>query len=477
MNFLIVFLTVISSVLTVFYIFLKQKFTYWSNRQIDFEIPSFPFGNFTENVLQKKCTGIVLKDIYNKCKGSVIGIYIVHCPVLLIKDLNLIKNILIKDFDHFMGRGMHTDKERDPLSAHLFALPPKEWQPMRQKLSPTFSSGKIKAMFITAINCGENMKKYLNQEIKSGKKLFDMREIFARFTTDIITSVAFGIETDAISNPESIIRQHGSEILKPSVRNNFVFGLSLFAPSLFKIFKMKILLEKVEKYFINLVKETLEYRESNKIIRPDFLQLLIQLRNKGCVKEDENWEIETVDEKFKTMTIEEVAAQCFVFFVAGFDTSSTATTFLLYELAKSTEIQQRVHEDIVSSMKKHENKLTYDSINDMKYLDQCVDEALRKYPPVPFLNRQCIKTYKAYENDLIIEEGTLLTISTLGLHYDPKNFPNPEIFDPERFSIQNKSNRSSMCYLPFGDGPRNCIGLLYVLKIFWVYFDFLLINR
>lgn len=456
MNFLMIFLTVISSVLTVFYFWLKHKFSYWSNRQIDFEKPSFPFGNLTENVLQKKCVGIVLKDIYDKCKGSVIGIYVVHCPVLLIKDLNLIKNILIKDFDNFMGRGMHTDKERDPLSAHLFALPPKEWQPMRQKLSPTFSSGKIKAMFTTAIDCGENMKQYLNQKIQSGRDLFDMREMFARFTTDIITSVAFGLETDAISNPESIIRKHGSEILKPSVRNNFVFGLSLFAPSLFKIFKMKILLDNVEKYFINLVKETLEYRESHTIVRPDFLQLLIQLRNKGCVKEDGNWEIETVDEKLKQMTITEVAAQCFVFFVAGFDTSSTATSFLLHELAKNSEIQRKAREDILSSMQKHGNKLTYDSINDMKYLDQCVDEALRKYPPVPFLNRQCMKTYKA--QGLVIEEGTLLAISTLGLHYDSKHFPDPECFDPERFSNQNKANRSAMCYLPFGDGPRNCIG-------------------
>lgn len=462
MSFFIIFLIFFSSVFTIFYIWLKEKFSYWSIRQIDYEKPSFPFGNFTQNVLQKKCTGIVLQDIYNKCKGSVIGLYVVHCPVLMIKDLNLIKNILIKDFDHFMSRGMYCDKENDPLSAHLFALPAKEWQPMRQKISPTFSSGKIKAMFATAISCGENMKKYLNQEIKSGRDLFDMREMFARYTTDITTSVAFGIETDAISNPESIIRKYGSEILKPSVRNNFVFGLSIFAPSLFKIFKMKILLDKVEKYFINLVKETLEYRESNKIIRPDFLQLLIQLRNKGCVNEDGNWKIETVDEKLKTMTIKEVAAQCFVFFVAGFDTSSTATSFLLYELAKNPDIQFKLHEDIVSSMKMHGNQLTYDSINDMKYLDQCVDEALRKYPPVPFLNRQCIKTYKAKEIDLIIEEGTLLAISILGLHYDPKYYPKPEIFDPERFSIQNKANREAMCYLPFGDGPRNCIGWFFL---------------
>jgi len=85
-------------------------------------------------------------------------------------------------------------------------------------------------------------------------------------------------------------------------------------------------------------------------------------------------------------------------------------------------------------------------------------ETLRKYPSVPILNRECTKTYKIPGSDVTLEKGMLTVIPVLGLHYDPKYYPDPDRFDPERFSEEEKAKRHHFAYLPFGEGPRICIG-------------------
>lgn len=94
----------------------------------------------------------------------------------------------------------------------------------------------------------------------------------------------------------------------------------------------------------------------------------------------------------------------------------------------------------------------------MEYLDRVVSETLRKYPPLTEIYRSCAKPYYMPEIDTVIEKDTKLFISVLGLHHDPEYWPDPEKFDPDRFSPEKKQKRDPMCYLPFGAGPKNCIG-------------------
>lgn len=85
-------------------------------------------------------------------------------------------------------------------------------------------------------------------------------------------------------------------------------------------------------------------------------------------------------------------------------------------------------------------------------------ETLRKYPIVPFLDRRCSKRYQIPGTDLVLDKGESVFIPIMGIQNDPKYFPNPERFDPDRFKHENSSKRNTMTFLPFGDGPRNCIG-------------------
>jgi cytochrome P450 family 6 len=88
---------------------------------------------------------------------------------------------------------------------------------------------------------------------------------------------------------------------------------------------------------------------------------------------------------------------------------------------------------------------------------------LRKYPPVPFLTRKCVKDYKIPDEDIIIEKGTTVVLSVLGIHYDEEYYPDPEKFDPERFTEENKNLRHHYSHIPFVEGPRLCIGMRFGL--------------
>lgn len=90
-------------------------------------------------------------------------------------------------------------------------------------------------------------------------------------------------------------------------------------------------------------------------------------------------------------------------------------------------------------------------------------ETLRKHPPVDSLLRIASNDYKIPDSNLVIEKDTLAFIPVFGIHYDSDIYPQPEKFDPERFSDENKKDRHPMAHLPFGEGPRNCIGLRFGL--------------
>ena len=164
-----------------------------------------------------------------------------------------------------------------------------------------------------------------------------------------------------------------------------------------------------------------------------------------------------------SFTPEELAAESFLVYAGGFETSSTLVTFTLYELALNPDIQEKLREEINSMLSKKDDKLTYESLFAAKYLDQVINESLRKYPPIPSGIRKCLKDYEIPGTNLTIPKGTSIQLATYSLHHDPEYYPEPEKFDPERFSPENSKNLRPFTFLPFGEGPRNCIGMRFGL--------------
>ncbi|KAJ6634112.1 putative cytochrome P450 6a14, partial [Pseudolycoriella hygida] len=291
-------------------------------------------------------------------------------------------------------------------------------------------------------------------------------------------STAFGIEVNTVDNPNIPFRDYGRRAFSPTFLNGLRGFMSFVYPKLQSFIKIKGVDNDIEKFMINLVKDTMEYREKNNISRKDLLQLMIQLRNTGNVQNDEEWDTKIADETKKKLTLNEIAAQAWVFYIAGFETSSSTMSYCLYELAKNIDIQRKVQEEIDEVTARNNGEITYNSIIEMKYLEMCIDgtdifvaaeelasnfcyilETLRKHPVVPVLNRETTRDYIIPGTNVIIEKGTSVIIPVLPLQRDPKYYPEPEKFIPERFLPDNVKTFEERPYLGFGDGPRACIGL------------------
>lgn len=137
-------------------------------------------------------------------------------------------------------------------------------------------------------------------------------------------------------------------------------------------------------------------------------------------------------------------------------------SFCLYELAKNADIQKKVQDEIDKALESAgSDGLSYDVLGDLKYAECCIDETLRKYPIVPFHFRTASNDYKIADSDLVIPKGSAVMIPALGFQRDPEIYDNPMEFKPERFlnSSNGGGKIKGVFYTPFGDGPRNCIGM------------------
>lgn len=368
------FYVVIISIVVAFivYWYIKYLVSYWDRHGVKSFKPSFPFGNFNASLFLKKSIGETVADIHNATKEPFIGVYGALRPILVVRDTELIHRILIKDFQHFVDRGVHCDEDYDPLSAHLFAMTGQKWKKLRSKLTPAFTSGKLKAMFTTMVECGSSFQKHIDDLVKINETI-EIREIAARHSTQLVASVAFGLDIDCFTDSKSKFREYGRKALEPDLRNGIVFVLNFLFPAALKYLRIRSIKREVENFMRSVVKQNLEYREKNHVVRKDFFQLLVQLRNTGSVQSDEQWQTEIKNDGLKTMTLNEVTAQAYIFFLAGYETSSGTLSYCLFELAKNPEIQRKVREEIDRVRKEHNGEINYDSVAQMKYLDCCID--------------------------------------------------------------------------------------------------------
>nr|AFR43485.1 cytochrome P450 [Locusta migratoria manilensis] len=442
------------------YLWFSRRYAYWANRGVAHRPPTFPFGNIKQSVLGRTRFEFVVQDIYNELRGEkCFGMYGFSRPLIVLRDPDMIRLVLVKDFDAFNHRGVPYN-EQEPLNHNLFFLTGAKWKRLRSKMTPTFTTGKLKMMCQRMQECGRELVEVLAEAASQGQ-VVEVRELSARYATDVIATVAFGVECNCQRNPEAEFRQWGRKVFEPTLKSRFAMLMRDFLPAVARLFRIGAGTEEVSQFFRNMVRETVEYREKNGVTRSDFMQLLIQLKNTGFVEDEkaaarpeqskdaDNWKL----------SLDDVAAQAFIFFVAGFETSSTTMSLALYELAINPDVQRRLQEELDATLHKNAGQLTYEAISEMPYLDKVVAETLRKYPPGSILVRKCMRQYQFPNGGPLIDEGITVVIPTYAMHHDPDYFPEPDRFDPERFSEEQKAKIPPYVYLPFGEGPRNCIGM------------------
>ncbi|XP_053670570.1 probable cytochrome P450 6a14 [Anopheles nili] len=453
-------LTGVVFLVSIAYLYLRSRHNYWRDRGFPYvrEKPHLLYGHM-EKSFTKKHASYINQDLYKdlKSRGEAIGgMSFFMIPGLITTDPELVKTILVKDFNVFHDRGVYNDAKSDPLSAHLFALEGQEWRVLRQKLTPTFTSGRMKQMFGTIQQVADEFLKYMNENCH---REIEMKDVLARFTTDVIGTCAFGIECNTLKDPESDFRKYGNMVFEQDVITVVKFVFASLYKNLAKRIGVKLTNEGVERFFLQVVRDTVEYREKNNVQRNDFMNLLLQIKNKGRLDDQDG---ESVTAKGDVgLTQNELAAQAFVFFIAGFETSSTTMNFCLYELAMNPEIQERLREEINQAVDENDGQVTYEMVMNNQYLDNVINETLRKYPPVESLSRVPMYDYTIPGTKLVIPKDTFIQIPVYAMQHDEEFYPEPERFNPDRFLPEEVKKRHPYTFLPFGEGPRVCIGLRF----------------
>ncbi|EZA59932.1 Cytochrome P450 6a2 [Ooceraea biroi] len=443
-------------ILLLLYYYVTYEFDYWTSRRVNGPKPVPFFGNTKNFILGKMCMGDVFKSIYDKYpKERMVGAFIRGEPVLVLRDADDIKQVLIKDFTTFPERHSEVYEKAEPMSLHLFRLDAVRWRPLRTQLSPIFTSGKLKDMFHLLLNCSEHFERYLAEMVPI-ERIVECRNLTSKFTIDVIGTCAFGIEMNALNEENNEFCKMGRKIfrsdLKTLVRNTLK-DIPWFYKRIGHIFDDHDITE----FMTNITRDTIEYRKKNNVRRHDFVDTLIELKD-----HPEKLGINNVNDTF-------IAAQSFVFFAAGFETSSTTIAFAMYELARNHKVQEKLRDEMKQILSSCSNgTISYDDIKKFTYLEQVFRETLRKYPPVMFLSRKAERDYTFESTQLTIRKGLKVFIPVYAIQHDPSIYPDPEVFDPERFNDDNADLKNSMYYLPFGNGPRNCIGArfaVYQVKI------------
>lgn len=357
LNILVLFIVAIVSAVAFFY---KWKFMYWENRGIPSRKATVPFGNLAEAGKTKHLSKI-LQELYHemKDKATFCGMYFFTSPNVLLLDLDLVKNVLVKDFQHFHDRGVYFNEKDDPLSAHLFSIEGTKWRNLRAKLTPTFTSGKMKMMCPTITAVGEKFRDFMTTTVAENSEV-EMKDILARFTTDVIGTCAFGLDCNSLEDPDAKFRQMGRKIFETPKNRRIKRFFMLQSRSLARFLGITTTNKETAEFFLGAVKDTVSYREEKNIQRNDFMDLLIKLKKTN----------ESDDDK---LTLNEISAQAFIFFLAGFETSSTAMSYALYEFSLNHEVQEKARQCVRRVLKKYDGKMTYEAIQELDYIDQCIN--------------------------------------------------------------------------------------------------------
>ncbi|XP_037887564.1 probable cytochrome P450 6a13 [Glossina fuscipes] len=460
--FITLFITLVVIVCLAAYLKLKNIYSYWSKLGVPHEKPLFFLGNMKGLGHNYHWTDIN-RRIYRKFKDSspIAGLYPFLDKAVIVMDLDLIKNILIKDFKYFSDRGIFHNERDDPLTGNLLFLDGHAWRVLRQAISPILTSGKVKSMFSTIVKVAERLEQACDIIVNNGTVHVEVEDLCARFTTDVIGECAFGIECKSLEEPRAEFREMGRNIFEQPRHSLLVQSFMLSNPDLARRLRMKAFRKNTSEFFMRVVKETIKFRQDNHIKRNDFMDLLIELMEKREKLLKQGQRIR-VGDLVSGLTFEQACAQAMAFFLAGFDTSSATMSFCLYELALNLDIQRKLREEIITVLEKYNSQITYESLKEMSYLEQVFNETLRKYPVVPLLARVCGQDYCLPNSDLILEKGLRIIIPIDAIHNDPEYFKEPDKFNPDRFSSAAMAQQHpAFSFLPFGEGPRNCFGMLF----------------
>nr|AIL94151.1 cytochrome P450 CYP3026A3 [Tigriopus japonicus] len=471
-----------------FYIRLKIKWNFWKDHNVPFPQPEFPFGStpmFGWNSFKQEASMNDLAKTQAMALGfpKFYGNYIFGAPNLMICDPEMAKQIMVKDFDHFVNRqaedfikllegGHFVDQV---WANQMTALQGDKWKNTRATFTPIFTAGKLKGMIKFMHEVTNDLVKSVDQEAKTGKA-FDLKEKFGKFSMDTIATCAFGVNAKSFEDDKSTFAMNARAVFRNSRWDvlRIIMALLPGGKEFLNFFGSPINKKHVTLFFYDIIRGTIEHRMKTKTRRNDLVDLMIDaMKADTPPEEDKDTEGQfdqdaKLNHKVVSKQMDEITmvATALVILVAGYDTTAQTMAITSYFLARNPDIQEKLYQEImecVGEIKNEKGHPDYNQIQSLPYLDMVLHETLRINPALGIITRVCSKDYLIPGTDVLLKKGNEVHINAMAIHNNPNIYPDPEKYDPERFTKEAKANRHPYAFLGFGQGPRNCIGMRFAL--------------
>ncbi|XP_077563285.1 cytochrome P450 3A24-like [Haemaphysalis longicornis] len=454
------------------YLYASRRRNFWKDQNVTSEPYALIFGPMLK---------IMFRPIHEldtaryKKYGKLFGAFETGNVILFVADPELVKQVMVKDFPSLPNRRPLTFF--DPLLDNMMSvIEVDQWRKIRPAASPAFSTGKLRKMNSLIQDCAIITTEHLKKAAVKNEDI-DIKQFYGSYSLDVIARCAFATRLDSHSDQTDEFvtksRQAFTGNITPRIFVFFVF------PAIAKLLKLRPFNTQIFLYFKQLCKNIIESRQDKKSRHEDFLQLMMDAqegklaataensseRDNQLFNLGEDLKPDTSFSSDKTLNEDEAMAQCVLFLLAGQDTTSTIISYTLYLLALHPDVQERLRTEVDECFTTHGEHPSLDVVTKLEYLHCVVSETLRLYPPGTRIERSVIDDYVLGDTGVKLKKGDLVAIPVYAMHHDPQYFPDPFTFNPERFSEENVGSIQPYTYLPFGAGPRNCIGMRFALQV------------
>ncbi|KAF6199693.1 hypothetical protein GE061_005991 [Apolygus lucorum] len=399
--------------------------------------------------MMRKTTGECYRDIYRQFKGeAACGFFKFAQPALILRDPDLVRTIMVKEFLKFHKNEFEISESVDPLMAiNPFTIGElNEWKRARTIQLPAQTLSKVRTMAPDMVRCSRRLTNFIREH--TGKEM-EAKTLTSGYTSDTVAACAFGLNSNSFVEGGSAFNDvSAGEIFRSTWRDNLAVVCAMFAPFVGRLMRFRIISKDIEELFIKAIGDVVKFRKSRDVRKNDFIQQMIDANSSGKPAFDEV----------------EMAAHSMTFYMDGYETTSILLSFTLYELARNQDIQQQLRDEIFT-ISSDIGDFNATNIHTLVYLDNVLSECLRLHPPIQQVVRTCTSdtTVTCGGKEYKFRAGMTAVVPILALHTDPEHFPDPELFRPERFAKENKHLIRKFTYIPYGEGPRICVGMRFAM--------------
>ncbi|XP_055842784.1 probable cytochrome P450 28a5 [Episyrphus balteatus] len=431
------------------YVYLRWNFDYWQKRGIRGPKPAILVGNFSKSARGEVNYVDELNEIYLKYKNTdkFVGIFASRNPRLFILDPEIVRQILLTNFSSFYDN--ESSRWSMPKIELLrmqspFVCVGETWKEKRSEIVTGLTVSRLRSSYPAMQEVAHKLTGFLRDH---ERKNIDAKELSGRFTLELIANFIWGIDAGAFGN-EKLCHIHDIAIgmISQSIKCVSYYLKTASWPWLRKLYTERFFPKSTDDFFKNLTTNLIEHRLKNPQERSDILNHLINLSNK------------------KTLTEFELAGHSTTVLIDGFETAALTISHCLLLIGRNKSVQEKLRNEILEHLDS-ENGISFEKLNELPYLDQCIHETLRLFPPLATFTKICTIPTTIENSDgtkLQLKRGDTVHISAYSFHKDEEIFEKPEEFIPERFDPEvgvYRKYRDRCVFLPFGDGPRMCLGM------------------